>query len=268
MRKKKSQGEEIYNKELPQKLWLGVLIVCNILAVGALLGSMILFKSCGKESGWAAYSPDALGGFVGILLGFLLEYTVLKAFNDTRKRNALIELLMVELIGVSNAVIDNYILFMKDSKPGKVYFPVIEDTLDDADNVILFRPIFFKESSQELLLKLQALNVELLEYNHLIENLSQYTQEEKRKKLEKDTLDVVKIILSFLEKIGRVKFQGNEYCYRNTDAENNGFCGINEIIVLRDSTTNGLELEEKKLTIHIEKNETEKGGKTDEKEEE
>ena len=78
-------------------IWWVVLALVALGILGLLIWLIIKYDS--NSDAVNAYFPDALGGLLGVMLGFIIEFTFIGWLNNSRKRRKLIKLLAVEFTG-------------------------------------------------------------------------------------------------------------------------------------------------------------------------
>lgn len=149
-----------------------------------------------------SYAPDFIGGFIGVIGGFLIELSLIQKMRDNKKRETLIGLLNLEFDGILGGLIKNFL--NKSAGIGRIYFPIVEDVMDNAENLALFH----EYKNGDLLDILRRLNVQLLYYDDTFVK----EKNKDKKRLEKTTKIILKLILDFQRISGyysKDKWKGN-----------------------------------------------------------
>ena len=201
----KQKIKEVKKTNIKICVLVAVVMLLGIVSFGAIvLGGLGVF---GDENTYLnQYLPDALGGFAGVFLGFVIEFSLIQKIRDLQKRRALYELLSIEFPEalkdmseikkavhfddwkdrgpdeLSIKVEDEETISISDESKRKItfnflefrdnlyeiYLPMLEDIMDSAEHLSLLK--------EEMLRSLQIVNINYLRFNGAYERAREKAQ--------------------------------------------------------------------------------------------
>lgn len=132
---KKNKKIKSFNYVLQVVVPIGIMVFIVVL-----LFITIAFLSRTSDKGVGDYMPDVLGGFFGVIFGFLFDSLVVYWFKRLSRYKTLVKLLNTELTDIMDVCISN-LEKIKGTKEVSVYTinqPILEDIMDSSDNLALF----------------------------------------------------------------------------------------------------------------------------------
>lgn len=126
------------------------------------------------------YAPDTFGGIIGVVIGFLLEGSLVQKNRDLKKYKTLVNILLLEFCDIEETLKqDMQSVNSNNIIVHQIISPILSDVMDSAENLVLFykKCVYRDERSGEkrykLLEVLREISSDIYKYNNAIDRKDQ-----------------------------------------------------------------------------------------------